>query len=226
MLSKSLSSVANCDYCQALLLRVNNEYSTIKCKGCSAPLKLEGELSQLKILVCSYCQTAMDSEEEFKALYTYANIQKPNSSLEVGMRGEINGVEYTIVSLIVYKSRALEWLEFRLYSSTKGYLKLLKKEGNYILLEKFSKKIEKNIWLLKQNETFELEDKKFTIESFAFSEVYYALGNIDSKINKNQRNKQCFAKSSKVCFHSVYSKESIDYYLGDKIEGIEELFIS
>jgi len=223
-IENSFASIQNCAYCHTLLVHANGEFSSIKCKGCSAPLKLEGELSQSKLLICNYCHTAMDSEKEFKALYSFSNIQKPNSSLEIGMRGIIEDVEFTIVSLIVYKSRGIEWLEFTLYSNNQGYRKLIKKEGKYLLLKKFDKALKENIWLLKKDDSFQVDKRDFSIESFAFSELYYAVGNIDLKIKKNQRNKQCFAKSYELWFHSIYTQEHIEYYLGSEIKGVEELF--
>ena len=223
-IENSFTSVQNCNYCHTLLVHANGEFSSIKCKGCSAPLKLEGELSQSKVLVCGYCHTAMESEHEFKVLYSFSNIQKPNSSLEVGMRGTIEEIEFTIVSLIVYKSRGTEWLEFMLYSVEKGYLKLLKKDGRYLLLRATMEALKENIWLLKKGDSFQVEEKSFVIDEFLFSEIYYAQGNIDSKINQKQRNKQCFAKSGDYWLHSIYSKEQVEYYLGREIEDVETLF--
>jgi hypothetical protein len=223
-LTGNLFSIQNCDYCHALLLRVNNEFSSIKCKGCFAPLKLEGELVKSKILICNYCTTAMDSESEFKALYTFSNIQKPNSALEVGMRGNIAGVEFSIVSLIVYRSRGVEWLEFMLYSKTDGYSKLIKKEGKYLFFNTIFEKTEQNIWLLKEADNFKIENKSFTIEKFYFTEIYYAVGNLNSKINQSQRSKQCFAKSGEAWFYSLYSLNNIVYYLGEVLDEVEESF--
>ena len=222
--SEMVSSVHNCDYCQTLLLRVNNDFSTIKCKGCSAPLKLEGELSHSKILICAYCETAMDSEHEFKALYTFRNIQKPNTTLEVGMRGNIEGVEFSIVSLIVYKSRGVEWLDFTLYSKKDGYAKLINKEDKYLFFDRSFKEMEQNIWLLKEGDTFNLEHKAFKVEKFYFTEIYYAVGNISSKINQNQRSKQCFAKAEELWFYSRYNLDNIAYYLGKELDEVEEAF--
>ena len=223
-LSEPFFSIQNCDYCQTLLLRMNHEFSTLKCKGCFAPLKVVGELSQSEVLVCSYCSTAMDSKNEFKALYSFSTIQKPNSTLEVGMKGTIDNTSYSIVSLIVYKSRGLEWLDFTLYSKTEGYAKLLKKEGKYLFFNKTFETIEQNIWLLKENNTFNMEHKLFKIEKFYFTEIYYAVGSISSKINKNQRSKQCFAKSGEEWFYSLYSLDNILYYLGKELDEVEERF--
>lgn len=224
VLDDSLSSVQNCNYCHTLLVHVNNEVSSIKCKGCYAPLKLEGELNRSKVLICHYCNTAMDSENEFKELYVFKNIQEPNTALEVGMQGFIEGTEYTIVSLIVYRSRGTEWLDFTLYSKTEGYVKLIKKEGKYLFFNKSFKKIEENIWLLRKSETFEIEHENFIIDAFYFTEIYFALGSIDAKINQNQRNKQCFAKSDTSWFYSRYSLEDVVYYLGSELDEVEELF--
>jgi len=224
-IEKTVGMVYNCSYCHALLLQSNNRFSSIKCKGCSAPLKLEGELRESKILICGYCHTAMDSEHEFKALYTFSNIQKPHTRLEVGMRGTIEGVEFTIVSLIVYRSRGIEWLEFTLYSKKDTYAKLIKKEDKYLFFNKTLENIEQNIWLLKESDGFNLEHQAFTIENFYFTEIYYATGNISSKINQNQRSKQCFAKSKDSWFYSQYFLNDIIYYLGEELEKVEEKFI-
>ncbi|CAA6824260.1 MAG: Unknown protein [uncultured Sulfurovum sp.] len=223
-LDKSTASVQNCQYCQTLLLQVNEAFSTIKCKGCSAPLKLEGELSNSKILVCTYCSTAMDSEHEFKALYTFTNIQKPNSRLEVGMRMSIEGIEYAIVSLIVYRSRGSEWLDFTLYSKGSKYAKLLKKEGKYLFFNKELGNMEENIWLLKAGDIFKVQDTSFQIEKFYFTEIYYAVGNMSSKINQNQRNKQCLAKNDSTWFYSAYSLNNVTYYVGRELDEVEQTF--
>jgi len=211
------AAVQNCQYCHTLVLLANNSFETLKCKGCFAPLKLEGELQKSKVLICSYCSTAMDSESEFKALYTFSNIQKPMTSLEVGMSIKIKNREFTVVSLIVYRSRGIEWLDFTLYSKVEGYHKLLRKDEQYLFLEKYTENLTENIWLLKQGAKFQIKNKNFKIDSFYFTEIYYAVGNIDAKINKNQRNKQCFAQNAEQWFYSTYSMNAIEYYLGEEI---------
>ena len=209
------TSVQHCRHCHTLLLWANMRFSTLQCKGCQAPISLEGELSDSKIIICHYCDTAMDSEAEFKALYTFRNIQKPTTPIEVGHKLKIKGITLSVISLIVYKSRTTQWLDFRLYSESDGYYRLIQKEGRYLFLKRTHST--SNIWLLKTGDSFSIAHQRFTISALHFSEIYYATGNIDTKINQNQRSKQCFAQDKDQWLYSSYRLNVVEYYIGEEI---------
>ena len=177
-------------------------------------------------LICQYCGMVMDSRNEFKALYAFTHVHSDSSQLRIGMQGNVQGVDFTITAFIIYSSKESEWLQFQLYSATHGYAKLLKKDGIYLFLRRTHYLPNHNLWLLKDADTFIAQDKYFCIESFYFSEIYYAAGNLIESIKQGQRNKQCFAKSKNHWFQSIHRRDSVENFIGFEMSGklVEGLF--
>lgn len=199
----------------------------ISCKNCGANLPLLGNTYRSKNLCCNYCGTVMDSQQEFKALYTFTHIQQPSTPLNIGMQGKIQDVNFTITGYIAYKSREQEWMNFQLYSATHGYALLIRKNQCYLFLRKTYHLPDKNLWTLKQDDSFKVQQQNFQIKDFLIAEVYYAAGNLTTAIHQSKRNKQCFSQSEKEWFLSIQQKDSVEYYNGYEVADsvLEQLFI-
>ena len=98
--------------------------AAINCTACGSPLPaLAGH--RAKALVCSYCGAVMDRHDEYRLLTRYRDMDRPEGPFQIGMTGEIMGVEQTIVG-IVGVSATIEgghygWTNYQLYSPTHGY---------------------------------------------------------------------------------------------------------
>jgi len=193
----------------------------ISCKNCGASLPLLGNTFRSKNLCCAYCGTVMDSQNEFKALYTFSHIQRENMALSVGMQGTIQEVKFTITGFIAYKSREEEWMHFQLYSATHGYALLIHKDNRYLFLRKTYYLPDKNLWTLKQADHFNVQQQSFQINHFLIAELYYAAGNLITSVKQNKRNKQCFSQSNKDWFLSIQQKETVEYFKGYEISHPE-----
>ena len=203
-------------------MKINN----INCRKCNAPLSLHGNIHRCRHLICQYCGMVMDSRNDFKALYSFTHIQSNSSRLRIGMQGNIQGVSFEITGFITYVDKETEWLQFQLYSVTHGYAKLIIKDGLFIFLKKTHYLPNHNLWLLKNADTFIAQDKCFRIESFYFTEIYYAAGNLIESIKQLQRNKQCFSKSKNHWFQSIHRRDSVENFIGFEMteELVNELF--
>jgi len=199
---------------------------SISCKNCGASVPFLGNSFRSKNLCCAYCGTIMDSQNEFKALYTFTHIQKLNTPLSIGMQGEIQDISFTITGYIAYKYREEEWMHFQLYSPTHGYALLIRKDNRYLLLRKTYHLPDKNLWTLKQGDYFSAQQKYFQVKSFYMAEVFYASGNLITPIHQSKRSKQCFSQSEKQWFLSVQKKDIVAYYSGYEIpdEVLEKSF--
>ncbi len=200
---------------------------SISCKNCGANLPFLGNTFRSKNLCCDYCGTIMDSQNEFKALYTFTHIQKPNMPLSIGMQGKVQNVSFTITGYIAYKYREEEWMHFQLYSSTHGYALLIRKNNRYLFLRKTYHLPDKNLWTLKQGDYFDSQQKTFQVKSFYMTEVFYAAGNLTTSIHQSKRSKQCFSQSEKQWFLSIQKKDTVEYYSGYEIpdEILEKSFL-
>lgn len=192
--------------------------NAISCKSCNANLELLGNTFRSKILCCAYCGTVMDSQKDFKALYTFTHIQQPSTPLAIGMSGNIQNVNFTIAGYIAYKSRDEKWMHFQLYSPTHGYALLIYKNNQYLFLRKTYQLPDKNLWTLKEGDSFNVEQQYFQIKDFLIAEVFYAVGNLTIEVSQKKRSKQCFAQSKRNWYLSVQRKDIVEYYRGEIIE--------
>jgi len=99
------------------------KHYAIKCTNCAAPLDILGA-GRVNTVTCSYCHSILDMNDHYKVLAKFNDTKRPQGPFKIGMRGNIKGVEWTIVGWIAYRTAefpAEEWSEFFLYSPTHGY---------------------------------------------------------------------------------------------------------
>ena len=199
--------------------------SVINCKKCQAPLDFIGNLQRNRFLVCQYCGTLMDTRLDFKALYTFASVQKGSAKYQIGKQINIKNHNFTITGFINYNSQEKDWINYQLYSKQHGYALLIDKDKQSLFLRKTHYLPSTNVWLMQKNNTFTLKQNTFKISNFYQTQLYYAAGNLtQNKIQANKRNKHCFAFSTennknnrKEYFYSIYHKNKIEYYLGFEV---------
>jgi len=105
--------------------------SAIKCTSCAAPLDILGG-GRVSTVTCSYCNSVLDLNDNYAVLSKFNKVKRPLAPFEIGMRGNIKGVEWTIIGWVTYKTIEFpseEWNEFFLYSSTHGYAWLVYEDG-------------------------------------------------------------------------------------------------
>jgi hypothetical protein len=189
----------------------------INCKHCQAPLKLQGNYYRSKTLTCHYCGTVMDSQHDFKALYTFTHIQHPDANIQIGNEYTFQNINFKTTGFIAFKSREKAWLHFQLYSPTHGYAQLIQQDGEYIFLRKTYYLPEQNLWMLKQGDPFTVQQTEYQIQNFHFSEIYYAEGSLTMSVQPGKRIKQCFAKQGNQWFISIQQRGSVEYFQGYKV---------
>jgi hypothetical protein len=116
-----------------------SKHYSIQCPNCAAPLDVLGG-GRVNTITCAYCHSVLDLNDEYKVLAKFNNTKKPDAPFEIGMRGNIKGVEWTIIGWIIYKTGEFpseEWSEFFLYSPTHGYAWLVYENGKL----SFSKRV-------------------------------------------------------------------------------------
>ncbi|MDQ7084180.1 MAG: DUF4178 domain-containing protein [Sulfurovum sp.] len=105
--------------------------SAIKCTQCAAPLDILGG-GRVSTITCEYCHCVLDLNDAYKVLSTFNKVKRPLAPFTIGMRGNIKGVEWTIIGWVTYRTAEFpseEWNEFFLYSPTHGYAWLVYDEG-------------------------------------------------------------------------------------------------
>ena len=104
---------------------------SIKCPNCGSPLTLLGG-GRVQSITCDYCKSLIDLNDNYKILSNFKNVVAPKVPFQIGMSGEIEGREWTIIGWIVYRSKDDlddKWSEFLLFSPLYGYSWLVYESG-------------------------------------------------------------------------------------------------
>ena len=112
-----------------------SQVQSIKCTNCAAPLKLLGG-GRVESITCSYCKSVLDLNDNYKVLSNFKKVkEKHKLPFEVGMKGKVKGIDYTIIGRISYvETLSVEygWSDFLLFSSLYGYAWLSYDHGHII----------------------------------------------------------------------------------------------
>lgn len=112
----------------------------INCPSCGAGLDVLGG-GRVVVQICGYCGTELDALEDYKALRTFADMERPETPFKIGMQGKIDGVEYTIIGTLGMMERwrgmTWRWVDHQLFSPTHGYAWLTFENDHVIFTRRF-----------------------------------------------------------------------------------------
>ena len=108
---------------------------SIKCSNCSAPLSLMGG-GRVETVTCAYCKSVIDLNDNYKVLSNFKDYKEKNRlPFEIGMKGTLKSIEYTIIGRVTYREVEppfSEWSDFLLFSPLYGYAYLTYEEGHLL----------------------------------------------------------------------------------------------
>ena len=108
---------------------------SIKCTNCAAPLNLLGG-GRVETVTCSYCTSVLDLTDNYKVLSNFKNVKERHKlPFELGMKGKLKEVEYTIIGRISYMETVYvehSWSDFLLFSPLYGYAWLSYEHGHLL----------------------------------------------------------------------------------------------
>ncbi|MEP2715709.1 DUF4178 domain-containing protein [Pseudophaeobacter sp.] len=126
-------------------MSLNPDLKTINCTACGAGLDVLGG-GRVTTHICAYCGTALDALDGYKALVKFDRLDRPQTPFKIGMKGEILGVEYTVIGLLEHKERHWRWVDHQVFSPTHGYAFLTLEDGHLTFSRRFRKPV---AWLSK-----------------------------------------------------------------------------
>lgn len=144
----------------------------IKCPNCAAPLNLLGG-GRVNSIVCSYCNSLIDLNNNYKVVATFKAVKDEHHlPFDIGMKGVIKSVEWTIIGRVDYITSEYpyeEWSDFLLFSELYGYSWLTYDNGHLI----YSKRV-RDFPLVDREEILGKEDIAYNNRVYEFSDSYDA----------------------------------------------------
>lgn len=202
----------------------NRDVKSIRCTSCGAPLTLHGGGHKVRTLNCDYCGAVMDVHKEFKILakFNRAKTMRPECPLDLGMQGEIQGIEFTIIGMVGWKSVYGDtWIDLLLFSPTHGYTWLSYNDGHYV----FSRRIRD---IPDRDLTYGLEPKRdkviFSGREYLFFERYnaeitYVAGELTWLAKVGDKTQQSEAIDPPFLLSSDKRKKEREFYVGEYLDA-------
>lgn len=160
--------------------------TAINCTSCGAGLDIYGG-GRVRTHICGYCGTTLDADDDYKALTKFTDAPRPDTPFELGMTGEVFGVEFTIIGTLGVEERwgheHWEWVEHQIYSPTHGYAWLNFEDGGHLT---FSRKVrgvpspafidERRVNIAENRPTAMFESRHYTYYESGSRTIYFAEG--------------------------------------------------
>jgi len=199
---------------------VSKIYS-IKCPSCSAPLNLLGG-GNVQTITCSYCKSVIDLEHENKILYQFKNAPRPKVPFDIGMSGEIKGVNYTIIGMIYYRSgHDFAWSDFLLYHEIYGYAWMSVEEG-HIIYSRRTRNFPAMLWSeLNSASRIEVNKETYVSEERYSASVEYVEGELTWIAKKNDRSYFIDLVGTSNGISAERNETEIEYYISEYLDSKE-----
>lgn len=196
---------------------------SLKCPNCAGALKLIGG-GRVQTTTCPYCKSVIDLNDNYKVLYNFKNSVVPKVPFEIGMRGDIEGVKWTIIGWIVYRSEDDvndKWSEFLLFSPFYGYIWLIYEEGE-ISLSRRIRDFNIQDWTQNSSSTFYKKGHYLLQEESYNSLVYFVQGELTWVAKKNDKTKYWdYQKTTKDSLNIEQSNNEIEVYHTTRLKAKE-----
>ena len=188
---------------------------SIKCTNCAAPLQLMGG-GRVQTITCSYCKSVIDLNDEYKVLSSFREY-KENYKLpfEIGMRGIVESVEYTIIGRVTYREIEppfAEWSDFLLFSPLYGYAWITYEEG-HLLFSKRSRAFPNIEWKdISQKHLHRVEEEEYEPLCSYTAKIIYVEGELTWVAKKGDRTSFIDLISPPLAISAERSKDEIEFY--------------
>jgi len=200
---------------------------SLKCPNCAGALKLIGG-GRVQTTTCPYCRSVIDLNDNYKVLYDFKNSVVPAVPFEIGMRGKIEEIEWTIIGWILYRSEDNvndKWSEFLLFSPLYGYSWLIYEEGEI----SFSRRVRDfNLqkWEKNGSATFYQKGHYILDDEPYNALVHFVQGELTWVAKKNDKIRYWdYKKTTKESINIEQSKDEVEVYHTKRLKA-EEVYES
>ena len=198
----------------------NQTIKTINCTSCGAGLDVLGG-GRVQVHVCGYCGSELDAQHNYKVLKTFADLERPDSPLKIGMVGNIQGVAFTVIGTLGleerYGGRHWRWTDHQVFSPTHGYAYVTVEDGHLTFTRRFRDET-RPAWISVQRvETAEhppiikTRDTNYTYYDTSTSKITFAEGefNWQPEIGRSSTVISVMSTDSKLGFEKANGEEEI-----------------
>ena len=193
-----------------------NKVYSIKCPNCSAPLELLGG-KNVATVTCRYCKSVIDLKNNYKVLTQFQKQREIKSPFRIGMKGEVKGIEWTIIGLIIYSTSdgvatKEYWVDHPLYSPIYGYAWLTYDNGVVTFTKKVHSIPKKDLSPFnKPKDVIEFDGKFYKFYECYKASVFYVEGELTFIAKKDDVIQTCEAINPPFSLNKEVALGEIEY---------------
>lgn len=199
----------------------------INCTSCGAPLTLHGGGHKIRTLNCEFCGAVLDARKDYSVLVKYSEVAPPRySPLKAGMEGEINGVRFTVIGMVAWKSVDDDWVDYQLFSQTHGYAWLGYEGGHWVFTRRIRGVSHAKTQFLKPKSKVIAGGRTFRFFERYSARVTFVSGELTSITKVGDKTLIADSIAPPHILSKEQSENEVEYYLGEYIstEKIQESF--
>ena len=195
---------------------------SIKCSNCSAPLSLMGG-GRVETVTCAYCKSVIDLNDNYKVLSNFKDYKEKNRlPFEIGMKGTLKSIEYTIIGRVTYREVEppfSEWSDFLLFSPLYGYAYLTYEEG-HLLYSRRDRYFPNIDWdKIAEKKSIELKDENFEPYDEYDAKVVYVEGELTWVAKKGDNTSFIDLIAPPFGISAEKSKDEIEFYKTEYLDA-------
>ena len=199
-----------------------SQVKSIKCTNCAAPLNLLGG-GRVESITCAYCKSVLDLNDNYKVLTNFKNVKELHKlPFDIGMKGKLKGVDYTIIGRVTYTSVEYphgEWTDFLLFSSIYGYA-YLTYEGGHLIYSKRNRTFPNISWAkIPQHSVVMVENKKYVPFDSYEAKVTFVEGELTWIAKRNDKVSFIDLTLPPYGISAEKSRDEIEYYEAEYLDA-------
>ncbi len=201
-----------------------SKVKSIKCTNCAAPLDLLGG-GRVESITCAYCKSVLDLNDNYKVLSNFKNIKELHKlPFEIGMKGKLKGIEYTIIGRVTYRDIAYphgEWTDFLLFSALYGYAYLTYEEG-HLIYSKRNRTFPNVEWAkLTQHSSISVDSKSYEAFDAYEAKVSYVEGELTWIAKRDDKTSFVDFIAPPFGISAEKTKNEIEYYQAEYLQDAD-----
>jgi hypothetical protein len=178
---------------------------------------------RVQTITCAYCKSVLDLNDNYKVLSNFKSYQEENKlPFEIGMKGILKSVEYTIIGRVTYREIEppfSEWSDFLLFSPLYGYA-YLTYEGGHLIYSKRDRYFPNIEWNeITDKYLIHVENEKFEPYDKYTAKVVYAEGELTWVAKKGDNISFIDLISPPFGISAEKSKNEIEFYKTEYLEA-------
>ncbi|HEY8190170.1 MAG TPA: DUF4178 domain-containing protein [Micavibrio sp.] len=197
---------------------VKGKPKTFSCPSCGGSITIKAAGHTITA-ICAHCSSVVDVANENYQIIVKANKKIRETTLPIGAKGSLFGVEWEIVGYIEKTdgSGFYPWEEYLLYNPYHGFRFLVQADGHW----NFVKVLKKNITGADARSRISVGDRKFQIFLKGEAVVQYVKGEFYWRVEKGDRARAADYISPPYILSIEKSDEEITAAWGEYIEPAE-----